>query len=368
MENWKTIILLLVASQGILLSMALLTPFPRKARSAPFLGLIILILSLELLNAWGITTHYHHSKDALPFWVLESYLILPPSLYFFILVSTNPAFRFRTRHLLFYLPAAIEIIMETAAIIRFRLTRQVTDLFSIPAWFLFTEILPVIGIIAVLIFFGKQLRLLLKNQKASSQTRQSLIKLYSFFATFLLLSIFWIADAVFLLPVFPFEEGIMIVFLFTLAYTGYSSFTFFDTPQTSDVPLTESETQSESPLFPNYNDRTELARMENLLKETKLYTQPKLSLEDMANALHLPSRYVSYLINTYYATNFHSFINTYRVEEVLRKINDPAEQHKTLLALALESGFNSKSSFNQVFKLHTGQTPSTYLPKIREKV
>ncbi|MDJ1497035.1 helix-turn-helix domain-containing protein [Cytophagaceae bacterium DM2B3-1] len=368
MENWKAMLLLVASCQGILLSLALLTSFRKRIGPSLFLGLILLIISLELLNDWAIQIHYHQSPAAIPFWLLESYLIIPPSLYFFILSTTRSDFQFTRKHLLLYVPAVAEIIMETAATIRFRLTRQVTDLFRIPAWFFFTEILPVIGIIAVLIFFGKQLRLLSKNQKASSQTRQSLIKLYSFFATFLLLSIFWIADAVFLLPVFPFEEGIMIVFLFTLAYTGYSSFTFFDTPQTSDVPLTESETQSESPLFPNYNDRTELARMENLLKETKLYTQPKLSLEDLANALHLPSRYVSYLINTYRATNFHSFINTHRVEEVLRKINDPAEQHKTLLALALESGFNSKSSFNQVFKLHTGQTPSTYLPKIREKV
>jgi AraC-like DNA-binding protein len=45
----------------------------------------------------------------------------------------------------------------------------------------------------------------------------------------------------------------------------------------------------------------------------------------------------------------------------MRKMEDPAEQHKTLLALALESGFNSKSSFNQVFKSLTGQSPSEYL-------
>jgi AraC-like DNA-binding protein len=95
--------------------------------------------------------------------------------------------------------------------------------------------------------------------------------------------------------------------------------------------------------------------------EQKLHRQPKLSLEELAGQLKLPERYVSHLINVYHHGNFHNYVNGWRVKEVIEKINDPAEQHKTLLALALEAGFNSKSSFNQIFKSHTGRTPSEVL-------
>ncbi|MCE7064554.1 AraC family transcriptional regulator [Dyadobacter sp. CY326] len=70
---------------------------------------------------------------------------------------------------------------------------------------------------------------------------------------------------------------------------------------------------------------------------------------------------ISYLINTHCASNVNGFINSFRVEAVIRKLGDPKEQHKTVLALALESGFNSKSTFNQVFRQHTGKSPSQYL-------
>jgi AraC-like DNA-binding protein len=50
------------------------------------------------------------------------------------------------------------------------------------------------------------------------------------------------------------------------------------------------------------------------------------------------------------------------VKEVIERMANPSEKHKSLLGIALDAGFNSKSSFNQVFKQHTGKTPSEYLP------
>ena len=57
---------------------------------------------------------------------------------------------------------------------------------------------------------------------------------------------------------------------------------------------------------------------------------------------------------------FFDFINEYRLDEVKQALTDPAKQHLKILAIAFDAGFNSKTSFNTIFKKHTGMTPSEY--------
>lgn len=353
MANWWTIILLLAAAQGILLGIALVLPGVKRDRSNPFLGLMIIIISLELLNAWGMQVRYQSSKNAFPFWLLESYFILPASLWLFV-KATAPGFRFGKKDLLLYVPAFIEIAVETTFFLRQRLTGQAVQLLNIKAWFYFTEILPVLCMMAVLVIYGRYLPRF-SQPTNRGPARIFIIKMYGLFVVFLLLTICWSAEVFLHLPVFLFIEIILVAFLFALGYIGYAMPTFFDRTKTPAKKSTGEQA------FSNYDDKTESARLVQLLDQKALYTRPGLTIEELARELDLPVRYISYLINTYFSSSFHHFINTYRVKEVIRKINDPAEKHKTLLALAFESGFNSKSSFNQVFKNHTGQSPSQFL-------
>ena len=63
--------------------------------------------------------------------------------------------------------------------------------------------------------------------------------------------------------------------------------------------------------------------------------------------------------------NFYTLINEYRIEEFKALASDDKNSHLTLLALAYDSGFNSKSAFNLVFKKQTGETPSQFLRTLR---
>ena len=67
---------------------------------------------------------------------------------------------------------------------------------------------------------------------------------------------------------------------------------------------------------------------------------------------------LSRVINSGFGQNFNDYVNEYRVREAERRLRDPRFRHYTLLAVALESGFNSKSTFNRVFKKLRGATPS----------
>ncbi|WP_282079371.1 helix-turn-helix domain-containing protein [Aquimarina algiphila] len=83
----------------------------------------------------------------------------------------------------------------------------------------------------------------------------------------------------------------------------------------------------------------------------------------MATVLNLPERYISGLINTYHNTNFNTYVNTFRVADTMSRIKDSKERNKSILGIALESGFSSKSSFNGAFKTITGKNPSDFFNK-----
>ena len=102
----------------------------------------------------------------------------------------------------------------------------------------------------------------------------------------------------------------------------------------------------------------------NTLNEKKLFLKPNLPLKELSYELNLPPRYVSFLINHYHKKNYKEFINTFRIETFLSKAKSEEKDYKTLLGLAMESGFSSKSTFNLVFKKHLGQSPSEYLNKV----
>ena len=96
----------------------------------------------------------------------------------------------------------------------------------------------------------------------------------------------------------------------------------------------------------------------------KPYLNGKLSLKQVATDLEISTNYLSQVINENMDMNFFDFVNGYRVEMVKEMIKDPSTKNFTLLAIAYDCGFNSKSSFNSIFKKHTGVTPSQFQQSI----
>ena len=96
------------------------------------------------------------------------------------------------------------------------------------------------------------------------------------------------------------------------------------------------------------------------LEVDRAYLDPDLTLTTLAARLRMPVSHLSQIINERLHQSFTDLINHYRVEEAKRRIVDPAWRHYSLLAIAEEVGFRSKSSFNAVFKKHTQVTPSEF--------
>ncbi len=107
-------------------------------------------------------------------------------------------------------------------------------------------------------------------------------------------------------------------------------------------------------------------RLLQLMESDCLYVDSDLTLSTLADRLAISPHNLSQVINAQLQLNFFDFVNQYRVDKVKRDLSDASKQHLTLLAIGLDAGFNSKSSYNGVFKKHTGLTPSEFKRRLRE--
>lgn len=107
----------------------------------------------------------------------------------------------------------------------------------------------------------------------------------------------------------------------------------------------------------------EFADIENLIIKNKLFLDPKLSLDKVALETGKSGSTISKLVNEHTQKNFSEYINYLRVEQAKVFLLEDQYKKYTVLAIGLESGFNSKSSFYSVFKKFTGLTPTNYRKK-----
>jgi len=126
----------------------------------------------------------------------------------------------------------------------------------------------------------------------------------------------------------------------------------------------ETDATVDAPLFPKPSGLTALKQKGIWLKkavQANLYYQdPELSLSSLAEKLDLSPHELSRIINTVLKKSFTDFINEYRVAEVIRKMQEPAYDHITLLGIAYDAGFNSRTTFHRIFKQLTGKSPAEY--------
>lgn len=158
--------------------------------------------------------------------------------------------------------------------------------------------------------------------------------------------------------------GVVFLVLY-LGYHGISQSKIFISPfllqQQSQI---ESENQEKKPKSPYNYSKTELITLEKqlntLMNDQKLFLDEKLSLKSLAESLVISDKKLSDMLNQHMQISFYDYVNGFRVEDVIHKMKDSHYNKYTLLAIAFESGFNSKTSFNRIFKKVTNFSPSEY--------
>jgi|GEM_PF-3434044 len=104
-----------------------------------------------------------------------------------------------------------------------------------------------------------------------------------------------------------------------------------------------------------------------VLEEEKLYLNPDFSLSDLSQAMKIPVGKLSFTINSGLGKNFYDLVNSYRVKEFQKRLEKGESFHLSLLGLAYDCGFRSKSTFTAFFKKETGMTPSNFKKSLEKK-
>lgn len=142
-----------------------------------------------------------------------------------------------------------------------------------------------------------------------------------------------------------------------LVYAGilyWISISGFKQAQTHKIPSPETDEKI-------VGEPSEIAKkLDEAIRTHKLYRNPELSLTDLSRAVDISERSISDTINQELNKNFYQLINEYRVEQIKELLQDPGNDHLKILSLAYDSGFNSKATFNRIFKAYEGITPQEY--------
>jgi len=107
-----------------------------------------------------------------------------------------------------------------------------------------------------------------------------------------------------------------------------------------------------------------LEKLISFVETKKPYIDRDLSIHDLSALTGISRHHITQILNEKHGRNFFSFINEYRVKEVIDRFSDPKFNNYTILAIAFDAGFNSKTTFNSIFKSQTGVTPSQYREKM----
>jgi AraC-like DNA-binding protein len=347
---------------------------------------ITLSLSLNYLYSTGLINRYPHLiglDNTTPF-------LFPPLIYFYIKVLVAKQHRFRSIDLLHLLPFAIYFLYVLFTFYlksgeyKLEFLNQIRNV-GIPLDLTISSFLKIVQAVVYLIFAFRIIQKHRENLKQQFSYTENISLTWLKVITMSMMTIYLIHLIGLIIPFLfdqvdlGFVEQIMelfnVVFIYIMAYYGVQQPQIFKkwhldtpTPSPSLQPITpqKEEVSSEDKkyaksLLTSEESKRILKRLQDYMASEQPYLQNQLTIKELADSLKISPKYLSQVINEQLGLNFFNFINQYRVEEVKKRLTDKKYEHLSMLGIALDCGFNSKSSFNSVFKSQTGLTPSGYI-------
>jgi len=353
------------------LTFALQLGFTQRINQAAnrFLSLALVTMSLWLL--WelgrdiGLGTYFSHWS-----WLpLQFSLAFGPFVFFYVLKIARPEYKFRSNDLLHFSPLLLQLTAHALEVMDSIKTGAAIDETS--TFHQFNPILLLLTFISVSIYLyasHRQIERFYQSLKFScgDRYRYELRWLQNLLIVFGLLWLLWIPFTAVNYFHYHYQLGIHAyypLYLLLTVMTIWIAAVAFLRQETgvlvAPIPFLK-------PALP-----AEMKQMGIWLKkamQVNLYYQdPELSLSSLAEKLEITTHELSKIINTALKKSFNDFINEYRVQAVARKMQDPAYDHITLLGIAYESGFNSQSTFNRIFKQMTGKSPLEYKNELKKE-
>jgi len=346
------------------LAFALQLWFTKKTSRAANRFLALALLTMVLWIAWvlgidiGLST-YITGWSRLP---LQFSLALGPLLYFYVLKITRQEYKFRFKDWLHFTPLMLELgahALEIRDSLKTGAATYDTQIFQ-----QLSPVLHLLAFISVSIYLYVSHRLIGRfynhlKFNGGDRYRHELRWLHNILKGFALLWLLWIPFTA--TDYFYYYNQLNVhayypLYLLLAVITIWMGAVAFLKQGAGMVAAAPSFLKPQLPT----EIRQKGSWLKKMMQANQYYLDMELSLASLAEKLDLSPHELSRIINTALKKSFNDFVNEYRVAEVIRRVQDPANDHITLLGIAYESGFNSKTSFNRIFKQMTGKNPVEY--------
>ncbi len=380
---YSTPLLLLVIQAFIFAFLLLQRFFQKKYIPALILALLIFITGYHrttyTIGFMGWYDTFRNTK--INYWLVSFSLAIGPLLYFYVKSITSSNFKFVKKDLLHFVPAIIFVIYKIVIFIYDAMQPGFDDTQNGYLKINLDEkyVQPLLGIIENLqmllyLAFTFQLYYAYKN------------KIQHFFSNTYRLELNWIRNFLFvyaflfLYSMFQSVIGDLIVDLhwtqrwwyqffsaIAIIYIGIKGY-FTDTNKLKSLNYNINQKKSSKPITKVNTEDLQLrkTKIEGFMEREKPFLDPDLNLTELSKMLKIQVPELSETINAGFQKNFNDFINSYRVKAVQHMLEDGKQEHLSLLGIAYECGFNSKATFNRVFKKLTNFSPSQYLQMLNK--
>ena len=357
------------AANGLFLSLVTLKLKTNNSTANKLLAALLFVLTLVVGSSVLIFSKLY---GAIPFILgifLPVHYLIGPLFYFYISSLTQHDFQIKNKHILHFAPFFICIVswipfffLETTAklsitegFITHNLKTFELTLRFVLRW---THLL-------IYLFLSASILIKHKKQIKDQHSTSNKMKLTWLRNLMLIFTLFIILSGLFYFTwdpknnLFVFTRILIFIEPFFVFYLGYKGLT---------QPYILINGQEINKKKYSYSNLTKddakqfLNRLLQYIKSEKPFTDPNLTLKELARKINIQQRYLSQIINEYMHQNFHDFINHYRIEFAATMLSE--EKEKSILDIAYDSGFNSKSSFNSEFKKNMHMTPSQYRKKV----
>jgi len=364
-----SVVIILGIVQGFYLGIVLLVMKSPNRRANRFLGFLLFSFSMSITHFLFLRIGTYHAFPELLQVSFPFLFLFGPLFYFYVVLLTNRTRVLRTRDLLHGLPFLIMVLstipfcfLPSAEKLAYLATveRGVVEPIALIITFVQIIHLSCYLFAAHLVLRGYETQIRTVRSSIEQITlrwlQKGILMFTVVFGVIFLLGVLEIAGV----PSMRVYSVVVPLFVTVINYTmgalGLRQPEIF-------VPVIADEEKGEkyqrSALTPEKGNEY-LSRLTALMEKEKPHSDPDLTLPGLAALLAMPAHQLSQLLNETVGQSFFDFINRARVEEAKRLLNDPAYASFTILAVATDAGFNSKTAFNSAFKKYAGMTPSAY--------
>lgn len=363
--------ILIAISTIVGLTFGLLLLFTKRKNKAAnkFMAIVVIIMSLWLTWVYITDTRILDYYPRFTWIPITTYLlIVGPALYFYIKKLINPNFKFKKIDYLHFSPLLLDLTFHGFQIVDSY--HSEVPIHHTKTFELLSPVFQLLAIISVAIYMIVSIKeiksftlVLIENYSNSEKYKLTWLKRIVYF--FGIMWVLWLPYT--FVDYFFFEYQLNFKYYYPLylimgVVSVWMGMEAFLRPEYIVVQLKEPKNKK-TIIIDDLEEKIDW--LQKQMEQNLFFLNPELTLNSLAENLQIHPNLLSRIINEGTQKNFSDFINEYRIHTVIEKIKNPSYKKITLIGIAHESGFNSKTSFYRTFKKFTNKTPSDYLKSLK---